>query len=113
MAWARYKDLCIDAVDERRSATFWAAALGLGTAGEPGSSYLGGDTDRHRVWLNVVAEHKSAKNRTHLDIHTAAVSDLVALGASLVEQYPHWIVLTDPDGLADPDGNEFCVFTPS
>ncbi len=46
-----------------------------------------------------------AKNRVHVDVF-GSVDDLVARGAVLVAELPRWTVL------ADPEGNEFCVFAP-
>jgi len=55
-----------------------------------------------------VPEPKTVKNRIHWDVTIPAVAPLVAAGATVLHQ---------PDGdvrwhvLADPEGNEFCVFT--
>lgn len=50
------------------------------------------------------------KNRTHLDIDCASVDDLVALGACVLASSEEtgfgWTVM------ADPEGNELCVFPP-
>jgi len=40
----------------------------------------------------------------HLDVHVTSIDDLLALGATVVEEFPDWTVM------ADPEGNEFCVF---
>ncbi|GEL25966.1 glyoxalase [Pseudonocardia sulfidoxydans NBRC 16205] len=60
-----------------------------------------------------VPEGKTAKNRCHLDLHSAdreaSVTQLVELGAERVEDHEiaelglRWTVLRDPEG------NEFCV----
>jgi hypothetical protein len=51
-----------------------------------------------------VPEPKTVKNRIHWDITSDDVEGLLARGATLLAEHPHWTVL------ADPDGNEFCVF---
>jgi hypothetical protein len=108
MAIARYKDLCIDAALDERLGRFWAATLGLRFESDGRAGTLVGDLPEQRVWMNDVPEPKTAKNRVHLDVHTAAVDDLVALGAEVLEpaeEYDRpWTVL------ADPEGGEFCAF---
>ncbi len=105
MAPAAYKDLCLDAVDPLRLGTFWAAVLGLelADAGE-GDTVLRGPSPRHTVWINAVPEPKTAKNRMHLDVHARSVDELLALGATVVDEQPRWTVM------ADPEGGEFCAF---
>ncbi len=65
------------------------------------------------IWVVAVPEPKTVKNRMHLDVvgDTAA---LLALGATVVtlrhdaiDEHVNW------DVLADPEGNEFCVFDPT
>ena len=55
-------------------------------------------------WFCKVPEPKVVKNRVHVDVY-GSVDDLIA-GAVLVAELPRWTVL------ADPEGNEFCVFAP-
>jgi len=104
MALARYKDLCIDAVDAERQACFWAQALGLSPDADR-SVYLIGPTTQHGVWVNAVPEPKTVKQRVHLDVHGRSVSEYEHLGATVLdaESFP-WTVM------ADPEGGEFCVF---
>jgi predicted enzyme related to lactoylglutathione lyase len=58
-----------------------------------------------------VPEPKAAKNRVHWDVHGSAQA-LVDAGARMIRPSTE-----DPepdrrwDVLADPDGNEFCVFS--
>jgi predicted enzyme related to lactoylglutathione lyase len=106
MALATYKDLCIDACDARRSGAFWAAALGrqLQEAG-PTDTVLRGRLPTDTVWVNQVPEPKTVKNRIHIDVHTAAISALIAAGATVLNDTDfRWIVM------ADPEGQEFCAF---
>jgi hypothetical protein len=41
----------------------------------------------------------------HIDVY-GDVDDLSARGATLVDRQERWVVM------ADPEGNEFCVFAP-
>ena len=123
---ARFKDLCLDALDHQTLADWWCAAIG----------YVRRDSlepadDEARpldwpvpivdpagagplMWIVPVPEAKIVKNRMHFDVigDTAA---LRAAGATLIRPRD---LDTEPDGaiewdvLADPEGNEFCVFTP-
>lgn len=104
---ARFKDLCIDAVDVALMARFWADALGLQTHSDGDQLRLGGPTNAHTVWINAVPEARTAKNRLHLDVHGAqgeSEAELIAAGSVVVERLPHWTVM------ADPEGGEFCLF---
>ena len=122
---ARFKDLCLDANDHQAQADWWCAALGYVRRDE-----LEGDDGEPRprdwpvpivdpagagplMWIVPVPETKLLKNRMHFDVvgDTAA---LLAAGATLVRQRD---AVPTPDGiewdvLADPEGNEFCVFSP-
>jgi predicted enzyme related to lactoylglutathione lyase len=57
-----------------------------------------------------VPEPKTVKNRVHIDVETDDLDVLVAHGARVLRKKGDdgigWTVL------ADPDGNEFCAFTP-
>ena len=65
-----------------------------------------------RLFFQRVREPKRAKNRVHFDLQCAdldrEVERLIALGARVVDRPAgrDWLVL------ADPEGNEFCVFPP-
>jgi hypothetical protein len=50
-----------------------------------------------------VPEPKTVKNRIHWDVY-GQVGALTSAGATVLAQLPRWTVL------ADPEGNEFCVF---
>ena len=49
-------------------------------------------------------EPRTVKQRVHLDVHVAAVADLVDLGATVLDDSQRWTVL------ADPEGGELCAF---
>ena len=110
---ARFKDICLDANDNAEIADWWCRALGYvrrdpdvvphepicivdpGGAGPP-------------IWINEVPEPKTVKDRLHIDVY-GLTDDLLALGATLVRTQDDDI---EWDILADPEGNEFCVFSP-
>jgi predicted enzyme related to lactoylglutathione lyase len=104
----------LDCKDPKALAPFWESALGYKeVAAARQYVVLGtGDRDEHQLILQGVDEPKTAKNRMHLDIHTADIEAeaerLVGLGATklagpIQELGERWIVL------ADPEGNELCV----
>jgi catechol 2,3-dioxygenase-like lactoylglutathione lyase family enzyme len=106
---ARWKDLCIDASDAPRAARFWAGVLGLAASSDDdGDAVLRGDHADRTVWVNRVPEPKTVKNRVHLDLVLPSYAPLVEAGARVVEDHHttryRWTVL------ADPEGNELCVF---
>jgi len=124
---ARILDVVFDCRHPASLARFWAAALDgyavapydeaeldrLRAAGiddpeddpavlvEPSSG--GGP----RLWLQLVPESKTVKNRVHLDLACADVSAeverLTGLGARVLAAPGRWVTM------ADPEGNEFDV----
>ncbi len=99
-----FKDLCIDATNPEVQARFWAAALGLRAESTGGDFRLVNEAPEHTLWVNKVPEPRSVKQRVHIDVHVAAVSDLIKLGAIIVDGAQPWTVL------ADPEGGELCAF---
>jgi Glyoxalase-like domain len=63
------------------------------------------------LFFQQVPEHKTTKNRVHLDVEAASrpaeVDRLVALGASVQQEFEGRTLMQDPEG------NEFCVTGPS
>jgi hypothetical protein len=113
---ARFKDLCLDATDDRALADWWCSAMGyrlkLGTKGDYVGKWIGAIEDPTGagpvIWINRVPEAKTVKNRMHLDV-VGDTQELIALGATLIrarDEEIYWDVLTDPEG------NEFCAFSP-
>ncbi|GAA4987602.1 VOC family protein [Kineococcus glutinatus] len=110
---ARFKDLCLDARDHQALADWWCRFLG----------YVRRDDERDPawpvpivdatglgplIWIVPVPEPKTVKNRMHVDV-SGRTDELLAAGATLVlarGEDRGW------DVLADPEGNEFCVFEP-
>lgn len=106
------KDVVVDAVDHRAIGAWWAEVFG-GTF----------DTNDEYSWVDdipgapvesfdftPVPEPKTVKNRVHWDVvllGDTEVEDLVARGATVLVppgDDRQWTVM------ADPEGNEFCVF---
>ena len=100
-------------MDHQALADWWCTAMGYPRHGEDRDPRgAGGDRrpvrDGPRIWVNRVPEPKTVKNRMHHDV-TGDTDALLALGATLLRRRDdevHW------DVLADPEGNEFCVFAP-
>jgi hypothetical protein len=110
MALAQFKDLCLDAGDPALLGRFWGRVLGLEYHPQDGGdAWLTGRTPQHMIWVNRVAEPKTAKNRVHFDIYAPRLADLAAVGSVVLEPEGggrRWTVM------ADPEGNEFCAFAP-
>ena len=143
----RRLQIVLDAHDPRAVGTFWAHVLGYVEDPPPEGFATWEETLRAwglpedrwndayaivdpagvgpRLFLQKVPEHKTVKNRLHLDVGLpgaptrrggppdrdgirARATELEALGARRVrgvddEQQGYWIVLQDPEG------NEFCL----
>ena len=115
---ATFRDLCLDARDPQLVGAFWAAVLGREMQDTGISDGLTGDVllvpaadGGPTLSVLGVPEHKTVKNRMHLDVTLEPgreVTDLLGLGATVVQapdQHRWWV-------LADPEGNEFCAFPP-
>jgi hypothetical protein len=116
----RIRHVTIDCHDPYRLAQFWAGILGY--TDDPDNPNAADDPEAliidprglHPGLLFIpVPEHKTVKNRIHLDLVPDAARDVavdraLGLGATLVADHRR------PDGsgwavLADPEGNEFCL----
>ncbi|SEC11029.1 hypothetical protein SAMN04489844_1698 [Nocardioides exalbidus] len=108
MSPVTWQDLCLDALDVPVMSQFWSRVIGLRIGDPEPPASLRGPSERHTVWVNPVDRPRRAKNRTHLDIDCASVSELVALGATVTapasETGLGWT------RMADPEGNDFCAF---
>jgi hypothetical protein len=107
----RLSELVVDAADPGRITGWWARLLGVPVHRDPDGGYC---------WLEkvpgmpfvlgfqAVPEPKQVKNRVHIDVwgHT---SEVLAAGGRLLRARDDDIGW---DVLADPEGNEFCVFSP-
>jgi hypothetical protein len=105
------RHVTVDCENALAVATFWSAALDLPLdGGDAESASIGTGTDSGWLFFRV-PEHKTAKNRMHVDLQSedrqADVDRLLALGATLVDDHDEWN--TRWSVLQDPEGNEFCV----
>jgi catechol 2,3-dioxygenase-like lactoylglutathione lyase family enzyme len=112
---ARISCICIDAVEPRSVADFWAAVLGWEVVEESDEGISLASPGRAVPTLDILAvpEAKQLKNRLHIDLRAdgdtfeAEVERLEGLGARRTDvgQGPDvsWVVF------ADPEGNEFCL----
>jgi Glyoxalase-like domain len=106
----RVYEVVVDAADPVSIASWW---------GERYAATVCHDQDRAFSWIEQasgmpwamvfqwVPERKTVKNRMHWDVW-GETEDLLAAGARLIRKRDDEI---DWDVLADPEGNEFCVFT--
>jgi hypothetical protein len=117
---ARFKDLCLDALDHQALADWWCTALGYvrrdsldATDDEPRPTdwpipIVDPSGAGPLMWIVPVPEPKTTKNRMHFDV-VGDTSTLLTFGARPVRMQDGDI---EWDVLADPEGNEFCVFSP-
>lgn len=109
----RVFEIAVDSVDAEASARWWADVFGVtaetkdgvdwwwftGAPGFPSTEVA----PFFAMVFGPVPEPKTVKNRMHWDVY-GDVDDFLARGATLLWEMPRWTVL------ADPEGNEFCVF---
>jgi hypothetical protein len=119
---SKLKDVCVDCADPWSLAHWWADVLGyrvrphtdddlaaLRAQGierpedDPSIAVDPVDTPGPGFWFLRVPEPKRAKNRVHVDVY-GDVDALTARGATVLAVHERWTVM------ADPEGNEFCVF---
>jgi Glyoxalase-like domain len=105
----RLHGLVVDSADPAAQARFWVAVLGGEVVDHP-NGYSTADRVPGMSYtfdFVPVPEPKAAPNRIHWDLSAPDLAPILRLGAS---------VLRGPDDeigwyvLADPEGNEFCVF---
>ncbi len=110
-------NVTFDCADPRRLAEFWSKATGyqIEQQDEHMATLAPGEEGQPKLLFIPVPEPKTVKNRVHLDLvpaegtRDAELARLLDLGSTVVDD------LRQPDGsgwvvLADPEGNEFCVF---
>ncbi len=106
----RLHGIAVDCVDARASAAWWGEVFGVEPVREDGTTWW---TLEHATPdavltfdFSSVPEPKTVKNRIHWDVEgpPGTVAALEAHGAVRLWQMPGWTTL------ADPEGNEFCVF---
>lgn len=107
----RLYEVGVDAVDHETITRWWADVLGVDVHDEGrGFSWVvpPGAPFEALVFADV-PEPKTVKNRIHWDVTGApgAVDDLVRRGARVLREPDDVVTWTV---MADPEGNEFCVF---
>ncbi len=109
---ARWYELCMDTVEDGPTlGAFWAAAIGgvhEPSADDPAGDVVVPAVEGGGIAICPVPEARTVKHRVHFDVYTAAISDLEALGATVLHRAEDtgfgWTVM------ADPEGGEFCAF---
>ncbi len=112
---SRFTELVVDAVDPECLARFWSAVLGWQPTGryEGAVEIAASAGEGPSLTFVPVRDAKTSKNRLHIDVSPVGcdqdleVERLIGLGARRVDVgqgEQTWVVL------ADPEGNEFCVF---
>ncbi|MEU0375184.1 VOC family protein [Streptomyces sp. NPDC006283] len=115
MAVSLYQ-IAIDCHDAKTLARFWVQVLDWQVLHEdPEETVIGADASAlPGIVFLTVPEHKTVKNRLHLDLtpddQDVEVKRIIGLGARRVDvgqgEDATWVTL------ADPEGNEFCVLRP-
>ena len=108
-------EVVVDAVDAGPIARWWAEAFGVQAQREDGQDWWWFEgvpgfpspavAPEFAMVFGDVPEPKTVKNRMHWDVY-GDVEDFLARGATKLWEMERWTVL------ADPEGNEFCVFPP-
>ena len=105
----RLHGIGIDCRDAEAQARWWGGLFGSEPAYESEHDCwtLTGVAVDERMTIDfaTVPEPRSEPNRVHWDVE-GDVAELLAHGATHLWDQPRWTVL------ADPEGNEFCVFAP-
>jgi hypothetical protein len=107
----RLHGLVVDSADPAAQADWWARVYDADvTHHEPGWSTVDKVPGMPILTMdfNRVPEPKTVKNRIHWDVEAPTVEPLVDAGATVLRPRDEEIGWTI---LADPEGNEFCVFT--
>ena len=106
----RFYELSVDSAEPAAQAAWWAEVLGARLVHDEHPWYWLEDVPGapfECLVFDRVPEPKTVKNRVHWDLVCDDVDALVARGATLLRRPDddvRWHVL------ADPEGNEFCVF---
>ncbi len=108
----RLHGIGIDCVDSEAQARWWGEVLGAELEdnthhGDGWWTLLHATDDPVLTWdFAPVPEPKTVKNRLHWDVY-GTVEEFLDRGATRLGDGKGWVVL------ADPEGNEFCVFPES
>ena len=104
-------EFTLDCSDLDRMAEFWQAAVGFVVDGSIEGRYVSLSGHGVTLTLQAVAEPKTVKNRIHWDVsvRSGGLAALEAVGATILRRRDEEIAWTV---MADPEGNEFCAFSP-
>jgi hypothetical protein len=105
----RLHGVVVDCADPAAVARWWGDRFGLTPVHHEEHDWWTLEGVTHDPVLTFdfvpVPEPKQVKNRVHWDVY-GEVGDFEAAGALVLWEEPRWTVM------ADPGGNEFCVFAP-
>ena len=109
----RLYEIIVDSADPVRIATWWAEVLGARVDEESGAAHIDQipGAPFEAIVFPPVSEPKTVKNRIHWDVTVEsadALEDLEGVGATVLRSRDEEIGWTV---MADPEGNEFCVFS--
>lgn len=103
----RLYEIVADCTDPERQARWWHGLLGgtLGSDAAEGWHWVENipGTPFECIVFAAVPEPKTVKNRVHLDVN-GPLDAVLTHGAAQLDQHADWAVV------ADPEGNELCVF---
>jgi hypothetical protein len=106
----RMFQLVVDSVNAAEIADWWADVFGAQVLSHDTAGWFSvtgiPDLPFERITFQQVPEPKAVKNRIHWDVYST-VEEMTAAGAVLLrarDEEIRWNVM------ADPEGNEFCVF---
>jgi hypothetical protein len=106
MSLVTFKAICIDAADVSAVQGFWAQTLGYELEQlDDGDAVLRGSDPGEEVWINLVPEPRTVKQRVHLDVRAESLEPFAGLEQLTGTGEFSWTTF------ADPEGGEFCVFT--
>jgi len=105
----RLRDVIVDARDPETCAKWWAERFGVEADSDGTNPWWWIDRVPGMPFENLVfvpvPEPKTVKNRIHWDVK-GTVEEFKDAGARVLWEMPRWVTM------ADPEGNEFCVFPP-
>lgn len=106
----RLFEVIVDSRDPETMARWWADRFGVEATTDGTNPWWWIDQVPGMPFENLVfvpvPEPKTVKNRIHWDVR-GDVAELQAAGARVLWEMPRWVTM------ADPEGNEFCVFPPT
>lgn len=105
----RLYEVVVDSKDPETSAKWWADRFGVQADSDGSNPWWWIDQVPGMPFENLVfvpvPEPKTVKNRVHWDVR-GDVAEFQDAGARVLWEMPRWVTM------ADPAGNEFCVFPP-